>query len=89
MVFEAAISELRRRLTTRLATPDTQFTDAQLWVDPQLWADVVSRVAAAMLDLHDAAQPPHHPGTIETAATVVLFEMDESGPGGDDDGVGS
>ena len=50
-------------------------TDAELWVDPQVWADVTERVVAAMTDLHDAARPPRSPGTVRTSTTLSMFVM--------------
>lgn len=60
--------------------------DAELWVDPDLWRDVVARVREALRDLHDAARPPGTGGTVRTSTTVWLFGMepdaqDAPGPG--------
>jgi len=33
-------------------------------------------IAGVLRELHDAAQPPHTPGTIRTSTTVAMFEME-------------
>ncbi|MCW2605478.1 MAG: transcriptional regulator [Frankiales bacterium] len=75
LLAEALAEQLRRRTASREeAVPETT-ADAELWVDPDCWADVVVRVRAALQDLHDAARPPREPGTQRVAATVALFGM--------------
>lgn len=70
-------AEMVRRSELRSDGPATS-TDAELWVTPQVWSDVVDRVATAMRDLHQSARPPRTAGTIRTSATAMLFGM-ESG----------
>ncbi|HET7326418.1 MAG TPA: metalloregulator ArsR/SmtB family transcription factor [Nocardioidaceae bacterium] len=80
---QALAAEMVRRSDLRLEGPTegrtegrTTSTDAELWVEPEVWTDVVDRVAAAMHDLHESARRPRTPGTIRTSATAMLFEMD-------------
>lgn len=49
--------------------------DADLWVDPEVWRGIRTRIHEAVRDLHDAAQPSRTPGTIRTGTTVAMFEM--------------
>ncbi|MCU1692553.1 MAG: ArsR family transcriptional regulator [Frankiales bacterium] len=75
LLAEALAGQLRRRTADHDdALPETT-ADAELWVDPELYADVVVRVRAALQDLHDAARPPRTEGTRRVAATVALFGM--------------
>jgi hypothetical protein len=60
---------------TRFPTKGKILADAELWVDPETWRAIRSRVRDAVRDLHDAAQPPRTPGTVRTGTTVAMFEM--------------
>ena len=51
------------------------FTDAELWVDPDLWSEVVELATEASMRLHAAAQPPGADGTIRVSMTTALFRM--------------
>ncbi|RLK59436.1 ArsR family transcriptional regulator [Actinokineospora cianjurensis] len=51
-------------------------TDAELWVDPQVWRDMVAHARELGLRLRDAAQPPMTPGTVRVSTTISMFEMD-------------
>jgi DNA-binding transcriptional ArsR family regulator len=72
----AIANELLRRIS------DAHFTerpmllvDAELWVDPDKWASIRTRVAEAMVELHAAGRPPGTPGTVRTSSTAALFEI--------------
>ncbi|PWU58946.1 ArsR family transcriptional regulator [Micromonospora globispora] len=86
---QALLAEsLARNLLDRAAhrAPDTAglTTDAELWVSPEDWAAARHRMHAIMTELHDAARPPHAPGTVRVGATVMAFEMTDPGaPTGD------
>jgi DNA-binding transcriptional ArsR family regulator len=73
LMFRALADELVRRATDAL--PRIAMADAELWVDPDVWADVRTRVATAMRELHAAAQAPRASGTAHVSATVALFQM--------------
>jgi DNA-binding transcriptional ArsR family regulator len=76
--WNAVAAELVRRASAQVVGPDRRqhTTDAELWVDTEIWAEVVRTVHAASLRLHEAASPPRTPGTVRTSATMALFEMD-------------
>jgi DNA-binding transcriptional ArsR family regulator len=77
-VLAAAMGEeLRRRIAHRRLRSPGPLTDAELWVDPQVWQDVCDRVAQAMVDLHDAARPPRSEGTVRTSTTLSMFVMED------------
>ena len=70
-------AELRRRVKFLKDSPgQAHLTDAELWVDPQVWADFRVRVQAASDALHRAARAPRTPGAIRVNATMALFEME-------------
>ncbi|MFZ8318552.1 hypothetical protein ACO1LA_13830, partial [Staphylococcus aureus] len=72
---EAIIDELRRRARRRAEGPGVT-TDAELWVDPEVWRRVVHHVAEASTLLHKAAQPPRTPGTQPVSMTAALFRLE-------------
>lgn len=77
-MWRAAADELLRRARLQArepVTPRQSMTDAELWVSPETWVDVVERIHAASLALHEAAQPPRSPGAVRVSATIALFEM--------------
>lgn len=76
-IWRAVAAELVRRSPAQVvgAAVHQHTTDADLWVDPEIWADVVAAAHAASERLHQAAQPPRTPGTIRTSATIALFVM--------------
>lgn len=74
LYIEAIIDELRRRTRERDDGPGVT-TDAELWVDPEVWRRVVHHVAEASALLHAAAQPPRTPGTRPVSMTAVLHRL--------------
>jgi DNA-binding transcriptional ArsR family regulator len=72
---ESVAVELRRR--SRLAKPgDTQLgVDAELWVDPAIWASTLDALRIATGDLHKRARPPRTPGTMRVSVSALLFSM--------------
>lgn len=77
-LFAAVANELVRRTAEADWSVGGSMTDAELWVDPEVWREIRDRVAQASRDLHDAARPPRTPGTIRTSNTVAMFRMAES-----------
>ncbi len=83
LVYAAMAAELRRRAEyLRSSSGPGLLTDAELWVDPERWHEIVARIGDASAGLHLAAKPPRTPGTIRVNATMALFEMEpgEIGP---------
>lgn len=74
-VFDVLLDETRRRVADVNLERPSQVSDAELWVDPDTWAEVVDRVAAAMVDLHDAARPAGTAGTVRTSTSVVMVAL--------------
>jgi DNA-binding transcriptional ArsR family regulator len=89
LLYAAVAAELRRRSDHVRTDRRKHMTDAELWVDPETWADIRDRVNAASTDLHRAARPPRTPGTIRVSATIALFEMTTAAGIGGGDGVGA
>jgi DNA-binding transcriptional ArsR family regulator len=74
--FIAIAHEMIRRTRSAAFAPDGKLlADGDLWVEPQTWRELRGRVAEAVRELHDAAQPPRTPGTVRTSTTVAMFEM--------------
>lgn len=67
--------ELVRRSAERVVGRPGSSTDAELWVDPSVWAEIFAGVNELSQRLHAAAQPPRTAGTIRTSTTMSLFEM--------------
>lgn len=79
LYYQAMASELVRRATSRRSVGALgTSSDAELWVSPEVWADVVERVTSATVDLHRAAAPPHTEGTLRVSLTTALFEMGDT-----------
>lgn len=80
---------LRERAAQRAPEGEGVTTDAELWVDPQVWEDVRGRLADLAMELHRAARPPRTRGTTRVGLTVMAFPMREGGGEGEnEDGSG-
>jgi hypothetical protein len=76
--FGALATELTRRaalIRPEARRGNTTSADAELWVTPAIWKQVVADVRNAMTTLHQAAQEPHTKSTQRVSATVALFRM--------------
>lgn len=51
------------------------FTDAELWVDPQVWTRVVALLDEASAVVHASAKPPRSNGTLRVSLNVAAFRM--------------
>jgi hypothetical protein len=74
--YVAAIAaELVRR--HRLKEPQTPgvTADAELWVEPGIWEEVVGLVTQASHLVHREARPPRTPGTIRVNLSAAAFQM--------------
>lgn len=76
-LFATVANELVRRTAAADFSVRASMTDAELWVDPEVWRDVRDRITQASRDLHAAARPPRTPGAIRTSTTVAMFRMVE------------
>jgi DNA-binding transcriptional ArsR family regulator len=66
---------IRRTRVASLGPTGKLLADAELWLEPETWKDLRTRISELVHDLHDAAQPPRTPGTMRTSTTVAMFEM--------------
>lgn len=74
--------ELVRRYGLRRRNREQLVSDAEMWVTPQVWEEVVSLVRRASALIHGEAQPPRMPGTVHVNLTAAVFEMSDD-PGDD------
>jgi DNA-binding transcriptional ArsR family regulator len=74
-VLAIANELIRRAQMTTFPAEGRLLADAELWVDPETWRAIRTRVHDAVRELHDAAQPPRTAGTVRTGTTVAMFEM--------------
>ncbi|MFC6018914.1 ArsR/SmtB family transcription factor [Plantactinospora solaniradicis] len=77
LLYAALAAELRRRSAELRPGPGNFLTDAEFWVDPEMWAEIRGAVAEASARLHQAARPPRTPGTQRVSVTVALFQMED------------
>src|SRR4051794_15594268 len=50
-------------------------TDADLWVEPEVWEKVTALVDEASALLHASARPPRTEGTVRAALSVAAFRL--------------
>lgn len=74
--YTALAREVVRRSRARNRDVRSASTDAELWIEPEVWADAVARVQEVMLELHRRARPPRAPGVVRTSTTLAMFTMD-------------
>lgn len=75
LVVEVYVAELRRRFALRRPEGNVSGTDAELWLEPKVWEQVVELVHQASLLAHTSALPARTSGTLRTSFTSTLFEM--------------
>lgn len=51
------------------------YTDADLWVDPQVWNEVLGLVERASRLMHGSARPPRTAGTVRANLSVAAFRL--------------
>jgi DNA-binding transcriptional ArsR family regulator len=78
LLAETLTQTLRERATRRTPGGEGVTVDAELWVDPDVWEDVRGRLAALAGELHDAARPPHTPGTTPVGVSLMAFPLRDS-----------
>ncbi len=64
-----------RRFVDRERGVPSRFTDADLWVEPEVWDRVCALVDEASTLLHASARPPRTEGTVRTALSVAAFRL--------------
>lgn len=74
--MQAVADELVRRTETGRWDAPRVIVDADLWVDPDQWAALRTRMKELVRELHDVARPPRSPGAIRGSTTVAMFEME-------------
>lgn len=68
-------TELRRRATCRDSDGPDAMTDAEVWIDPTIWHDLLEAVHGIVERLYNAAQPPRSAGTIPVSALLWFFPL--------------
>ena len=77
MYVETLVQELVRRQAQQV--PGKQhMTDAEMWVTPEVWQQVIAHVRAASRLIHSEAQPPRSPGTVHVNLSMVGFRMGDA-----------
>ena len=72
-MFEVGASRLGQR---RWGTPG-HYTDAALWVEPEVWDQVLERLTEASRLMHESARPPRTEGTLRANLSVFAFRLEE------------
>ncbi|GAB3208214.1 ArsR/SmtB family transcription factor [Marinactinospora thermotolerans] len=80
LLASAMAEEMRRRAARQRPGTRSTLTDADLWIDPTSWQNLRERVGSLMSELHEAARPPHTPGTVHVSTSLLMFEMDDTPP---------
>jgi DNA-binding transcriptional ArsR family regulator len=80
LLVEAMITNLRHRLSAWRPGEPGAVTDADLWLTPRQWNDARERMRELFGEMHEQAQPPHTPGTVQVGVTLLAFEMLGRGP---------
>jgi DNA-binding transcriptional ArsR family regulator len=65
------------RLAYRQRGAPGHFTDAALWVEPEVWNTVLDRLADASRLLHESARPPRWAGTVRANLSVLAFRLED------------
>ncbi|AGL13637.1 regulatory protein ArsR [Actinoplanes sp. N902-109] len=77
-MYAVVADELIRRTAQADWSTGGTMTDAELWVDPEVFLDIRERITQLSRELHAAAQPPRTPGTVRTSTTVAMFRMTDA-----------
>lgn len=80
LYIQAMAGEMvRRSAYRRTGEPSSSYTDAELWVRPDVWAKVVELVEEASTLLHASALPPRTDDTVRVNMSASLFGMRDTG----------
>ncbi|GAA3809686.1 ArsR/SmtB family transcription factor [Nocardioides panacisoli] len=71
----AMTQELLRRWRANAGRMQT-LTDAELWVTPAVWQEVLEALRRTSLALHEQAQRPRTEGTVKVNLTIAGFLME-------------
>lgn len=77
LYVRAIVEELVRRHDRRRKGEKSWFTDAEMWVTPEVWEQVISHVQRASSLIHSEAQPPRTEGTVHVNLTALAFGVDD------------
>jgi DNA-binding transcriptional ArsR family regulator len=75
MFAQALADELVRRAARMAPGTKGVSTDAELWVDPDAWAEAVTAVSAVSQSLHRGAGAPRSEGAVHVSITLAMFAM--------------
>jgi len=64
-----------RRFLERAPGTQSRFTDADLWVEPEVWEKVTALVDEASTLLHASARPPRTEGAVRAALSIAAFRL--------------
>jgi len=71
----ATAEELVRRSRLRLEGTPRSMTDAELWVEEDVWKRAMQLVEEAARLIHAEARPPRSPETVHVNMTAAMFRM--------------
>jgi DNA-binding transcriptional ArsR family regulator len=80
LYMQALAEELVRRFDFRRPRTRSFLSDAEMWVEPAVWQQVLALHEQASDLMHANARPPRTKGTIHVNATTVAFQMTERRP---------
>jgi DNA-binding transcriptional ArsR family regulator len=83
---ESALVEAHRRLALADLSAPSTVGDAEVWLDPSSWAELVERVRQLMTELSGRAQPAGTSGTRPVSMTVLWFALSDRDQEPDGDG---
>jgi DNA-binding transcriptional ArsR family regulator len=72
-----------RRFEQRDQGRPARFTDAELWLDEDVWDRVVALVDEASSLAHASARPPRSEGTVRANLSIAAFLMQSAPPRGE------
>jgi DNA-binding transcriptional ArsR family regulator len=76
LYVRAMAEEMVRRAHLSQTGTRSHFTDAELWVSPEDYAQVEAAITQASVALHAAARPPRTDGTVRVSLTAAMFRME-------------
>lgn len=75
LYIRSVAQELVRRFDARARDSRAVLSDAEMWVEPDVWEQVLEHVVAASNLVHARARPPRTPGTVHVNLTALAFTM--------------